>query len=79
VDGAPATVYRANHTFRGVPVGQGSHVVEFRFDPPGLRTGFALYVVSLSLLAVYGLVEVVRRWRARTAPSSTGQAIASTG
>lgn len=79
VDGAPATVYRANHTFRGVRVDQGSHVVEFRFDPPGLRTGFALYVVSLSLLGVYGFVEVVRRRRARTAPSATGQATARTG
>jgi hypothetical protein len=68
VDGAPATVYRANHTFRGVRVDQGSHVVEFRFEPPGLRTGFALYLVSMSLLALYGIALLVRRWRGSSAP-----------
>ena len=69
VDGRPTTLYRANHTFRGVRVDKGSHVVEFRFDPPGLRTGFALYLASLMLLAGYGIFELVRRRRAPKPPT----------
>ncbi len=62
VDGRPARVHRVNHTFRGVRVDGGSHVVELRFSPPGLRLGFTLYVSMLALLALYGAWELVR-WR----------------
>jgi hypothetical protein len=59
VDGRLTPIYRTNHTFRGVVVPAGRHSVDFRFDPPSLRTGFMLYLACLALLALYGLFLLV--------------------
>lgn len=69
VDGRPAEIYRTNHTFRGVVVPAGSHRVVFTFDPPSLRTGFIIYLLTLALLAAYGAWLLVTWWRGRGATS----------
>lgn len=65
VDGEPAELYRAYHTFRAVPVPPGSHTVVFRFDSPALRAGFAISVTVWLALAAYaiglGIIELRRR------------------
>ena len=33
IDGQPARILRANVLFRGVEVGEGRHIVVFRFEP----------------------------------------------
>ena len=63
VDGRPAEVLRANHTFRGVVVGEGEHEVVFRFRNASLITGFWIYVACLGLLLLYGLWLLTRRVR----------------
>ncbi len=47
VDGHAARVVRVNDVMRGVSVGGGTHVVEWRYAVPGLRTGLALTVLAL--------------------------------
>jgi membrane protein implicated in regulation of membrane protease activity len=63
VDGAPATVLRANLVLRAVPVEAGSHRLELEYRPSGV---VALWVVwALTWLGLLGLVVVDRRARAR--------------
>jgi hypothetical protein len=42
VDGQPQEILRANLYFRAVPVPEGQHLVEFRYEPASLRAGLAL-------------------------------------
>ncbi|CAN5719768.1 YfhO family protein [soil metagenome] len=63
IGGAAVPILRANHTFRGVTVPAGTHNVVFEFVPTSLRTGFAIYVATLLLLAGYAIYAVMHRRR----------------
>lgn len=65
VDGRETPILRTNHTFRGVVVPQGTHTVEFAFQPRELYTGLYIYLACLALLAVYGVFLLVRARRRR--------------
>ncbi|HEX6940050.1 MAG TPA: YfhO family protein [Longimicrobiales bacterium] len=67
VDGAPAPLLRADHTFRAVPVPPGAHTVEFRFAPRPLRTGFMITAGTWLVIAAYGVGLAVLHLRRRTA------------
>ena len=54
VDGAPATVMRANYGFLVVPVDKGNHDIVLTYETPGLRVGAALSVLGVMLLLVVG-------------------------
>ncbi|MBI2193873.1 MAG: hypothetical protein HYU36_17995 [Planctomycetes bacterium] len=43
-------VYRANYLFRAVYLSEGSHHLEFRFEPRSIRSGLALSLLGLLLL-----------------------------
>jgi hypothetical protein len=53
VDGQPAPLYRANGLVRAVPVPQGSHRVEFIYDPASVRMGAIVSLVSLALVVAF--------------------------
>jgi uncharacterized membrane protein YfhO len=54
VDGQKANPIRCDGVLLGVPVPAGSHRLELRFDPTGLRLGFFLSLLVLSLtLSLY--------------------------
>jgi len=55
VNGSPAPICRANHTFRAVPVPAGEHTVVFTFAPASWRIGWAVAPGGLLLLAAAGL------------------------
>jgi hypothetical protein len=61
VDGEPAEILRANHTFRGVVVPAGTSTVEFAFRPDRLRLGFFLYLGGWFVLLLCGGWMVLRR------------------
>ena len=73
VDGEPASIVRANHTFRGVVVDEGSHEVTFRFRPRSLVIGLWIYAAGSALLLVYGAFLAVRVWQ-RHGPDETAGA-----
>lgn len=52
VDGRPTTIRRANYGFRAVDVPSGSHMIELRYVPPGLRTGTIISVLAAAIIAV---------------------------
>ena len=58
VDGEEVDIERVNYVMRGVPVGDGRHRVEFRYEPLSWRIG---WIVSLlALLVAAGLVAIER-------------------
>lgn len=65
VDGSPADIYRAYHTFRAVPVPPGTSTVAFRFESSALQAGFTISVAVWIALLAYGvglgIVELRRR------------------
>jgi uncharacterized membrane protein YfhO len=62
IDGEPVPLMRADFGFIAAPVSAGAHQVDLRYQLPGLRTGFALGLFGLAILA-----WVVRRSRATDA------------
>ena len=65
VNGRTAPVLRANHTFRGVVIGEGSNEVVFEFKPQSLYTGFYIYLVCLALIGAYAVWLLATRLRGR--------------
>lgn len=59
-DGEPVPLLRANALFRAVPVPAGTHRVEMRYRPPGLRAGILLTAAAV----VASLAAVAARARA---------------
>jgi uncharacterized membrane protein YfhO len=58
VDGAPASIVRANYAFRLVEVPRGRSVVEFRYAPASVPIGAAVSGATL-----VGLAVLLRRTR----------------
>lgn len=61
LDGAPATIYRADGLFRGVFAPAGEHEIEFVFRPRSMRAGAALTLGGLALAAAGVALLAVRR------------------
>jgi uncharacterized membrane protein YfhO len=64
VDGIPTTIYRANHSFRAVPVPRGDHQVEFRYESDALSLGAAISAGTLALLVTILAAAGWTAWRA---------------
>jgi hypothetical protein len=61
VDGAPAPVYLADHILRAVPVPEGQHTVELRFESGALRSGMLISTATaLFILALVGMATFRR-------------------
>jgi hypothetical protein len=57
VDGKPAPLWRANYSYRAVPVPAGRHRVEFVWRPYDLYAGLALTVFAVAALAAVSLIR----------------------
>ena len=69
VDGEQAEVVRGDYIFRAVPIGAGSHEVEFVFEPTTVWVG--RLVSLLTLLALLGAALALCRWPRRV-PQARG-------
>jgi hypothetical protein len=70
VDGRLSPIHPANYLVRGVWVDAGRHVVEFTYQTPWLREGWALLLAGAAALASTGFAHR----RRRSAPSAALQA-----
>jgi Bacterial membrane protein YfhO len=68
VDGQPATLYRANYSFRGVWLPPGEHTVVFSYRPRAFLIGGAISGIALIGLVAYGLWHWWRERMARVSP-----------
>jgi hypothetical protein len=66
VDGNSTPIYRADHILRAVPLPEGEHVVELRYESAPLRIG-----LIVSLIAVTVFVTLIATLGVRTARSRT--------
>ncbi|MDO8502181.1 MAG: YfhO family protein [Gemmatimonadaceae bacterium] len=55
VDDKPTLIAITNVAFRGVPVGSGTHVVRFEFDPDSLTKGRMISSILFLVLIAYGV------------------------
>jgi hypothetical protein len=51
VDGAPSPMYVVDGALRGIPVSEGTHSVEMRYESAALAAGLALTLTAAALLA----------------------------
>jgi Bacterial membrane protein YfhO len=65
-NGRPVAILRTDHALRGVPLGAGSHTVEFRYRQPEFWLGLAISGLTVLGLGVGGVLAW-RRARARRA------------
>jgi hypothetical protein len=63
IDKRPANIVRANFAFQGVVVPPGAHEVEFVFDPPSVRMGLQVSIVTWVVLLACITWGLVRRRR----------------
>lgn len=64
IDGEPAEMFRANYTLRALPIPEGKHTVEFRFDPQSIKTtdGIAYTALIIMLLtAIFIIINYIRQ------------------
>jgi hypothetical protein len=61
VDGKPARICRANHFYRSVKTGPGTHTVEFSFEPSGFRTGLLISGATFCTLTAIMLAGLRKR------------------
>ena len=53
VDGTPAEALRVNYGFLGVVLEPGSHEIEWRFTPFGLRAGLMISGLAVLILLAW--------------------------
>lgn len=59
IDGRPAEILRANYTFRAIELPEGSHKVNFYYNPESFRWGRVVSLTSLFLILLFlGLLSL---------------------
>lgn len=59
IDNKKGEIYRAYHTFRGVYLEKGTHLVKFRYEPLSFKIGLCISLLTLLGIAIFFLY---RRW-----------------
>jgi uncharacterized membrane protein YfhO len=62
VDGSPVPVHVADGLLRSVPVPEGEHAVELRYESWTLRAGMAISLLTAAALVSLVATAVARRW-----------------
>ena len=63
VDGGPAALLPTDHVLRGVPIPEGEHTVDLRYEPPALRLGLAVSGLATLLMVVAFVAAAISRRR----------------
>lgn len=63
VSGNPAPILIADHALRAIPVPEGRHTVVLRYDPPSLRLGLAITILTAAAMMAAAIVIGWRKSR----------------
>lgn len=58
IDDNISKIYRANYSFRAVPVLKGNHRVEFVYSPDSFKIGFIISLISFLSLVMYVIIHL---------------------
>ena len=64
IDGEPARMLRANYTLRALPIPEGKHTVEFRFEPASIKTTDTIAFSALAIMlltAIYLIFKSIKQ------------------
>lgn len=61
VDGKDGKIYRANYSFRAVPVQKGNHTVIFSYYPMSFDTGLKVGIGTFSILVLVALIAKYKK------------------
>ena len=61
VDGERVQIYRADHLLRAIPVPNGEHTVELRYESWSLRVGVAVSLIAYVALVALAIAKASRR------------------
>jgi hypothetical protein len=75
VDGKEEKIYRANYSFRAVPLGAGTHKVEFVYDPASFKLGAVVTFLGIMGCLILGSSRI----RGALMPKSKGTPVRSSG
>jgi len=65
VDGKPQKVYRANHAFRALALGPGTHRIQMVYHPASFYGGLAATGLTTVLLLFWGGIRRFRAWSSK--------------
>ncbi|MEW6096293.1 MAG: YfhO family protein [bacterium] len=57
VDGKVTKIYRANYTFRAIPLPKGRHKVEFNYSPVSFKIGMLISLLTISFIITVQVVK----------------------
>lgn len=63
VDGAPSKIYQADYLFRAVLLQEGTHTIEFVYNPLSFKLGLAVSSAMLALICFTFIVRFLSRLR----------------
>ena len=63
IDGEPAEMLRANYTMRALPIPEGVHTVEFKFEPKSIKVTDSIAYASILIMLLAGLYLIFRTVR----------------
>ncbi|OGH43914.1 MAG: hypothetical protein A3J14_01850 [Candidatus Levybacteria bacterium RIFCSPLOWO2_02_FULL_37_18] len=63
IDGKPSTIYRADYTFRAVPVMKGKHQVEMWYHPDSFALGVKISTITFISLILYVVYNAFKKKR----------------
>ena len=65
IDGEPAEMIRANYTLRALPVTEGKHTIEFRFNPTSIKVTDAVAYAALIIILITAAFVIVNQIKKR--------------
>ncbi len=67
IDGQPASIYKTNLSFMGIPVLRGEHTVIFEFDPVPAKKAMWVMISMFILLVTGGIFNLLRQVNSKKA------------
>lgn len=61
IDGKSSTIYRADYSFRAIPVLAGNHNIEMRYYPDSFAWGFRISLATFLSLLTYLFINIKKR------------------
>lgn len=63
IDGSQVDILRANDMMLAVDIPQGKHIVELRYQTPGVFAGWICFGIGVVLLSAFAIVDLSRKQR----------------